>query len=165
MQGQQQLIWIQRLMLCWNSFRVVSFLSCACCACHRAFLLCHWFEASSPGSKLAFVLLAGQDKMAVKRVNSAAYWDAEQWDPDRRADLWSRIGEMQSEYDELCWIIATLCIDILGGIKHCQDAWGVYVGAEAGMQNHMQAFAGLSILDGCFGHGSSKAAHFCKFTV
>lgn len=53
---------------------------------------------SQPASAAA-ADLDTKDKMAVKRVNSAAYWDAEQWDPDRR----------------------------------------VYVGAEAGMQNHMQA--------------------------
>ena len=28
-----------------------------------------------------------EDKIAVKRVNSAAYWDAEQWDPDLRWGL------------------------------------------------------------------------------
>lgn len=60
----------------------------------------YWDEYHTQAGKACKTETVAQDtEKSMKRVNSGAYWDAEQWDPDLR----------------------------------------VYVGAEAGMQNHLQA--------------------------
>ena len=62
-----------------------------------------------------------QQKSGWKRINSGAYWDAEQWDPDQRGELRrANVATMQSSPRELFLP-------------------GVYVGAEAGLKNHLQA--------------------------